>query len=83
MKRGNHGISINYSFSLYLLFYFSDDTYMKYVGCYMDDRDQRMLSGQKTNFKETNSPEVCVNHCLRIGMHLLLQFEMSNSIMQF
>ena len=45
----------------------SDKTYMKYVGCMSDARDNRLLPSYNTNFRQDNTPKFCVDYCLRIG----------------
>ena len=37
------------------------------LGCYKDDKKQRLLPSFYTNFKETNSPKKCIQMCLQSG----------------
>lgn len=37
------------------------------LGCYKDDKRQRLLPSFYTNFKETNSPKKCIQMCLQSG----------------
>lgn len=40
------------------------------LGCFKDDRKNRVLPGMFTNFKETNSPKKCIQMCLQSGFLL-------------
>lgn len=37
------------------------------LGCYQDEKKQRLLPSFYTNFKETNSPKKCIQMCLQSG----------------
>jgi hypothetical protein len=41
-----------------------------YRGCYVDNSKKRLLTGFKYDLPEKNSPERCIQHCLRIGFQL-------------
>eukprot|EP00106_Octopus_bimaculoides_P004456 XP_014771898.1 PREDICTED: xylosyltransferase oxt-like [Octopus bimaculoides] len=46
--------------------YKGNDTGM-YFGCFRDSRAKRELGGHHKDFPETNSPSVCIAHCLQAG----------------
>ncbi|XP_055373192.1 xylosyltransferase oxt isoform X2 [Condylostylus longicornis] len=37
------------------------------LGCYKDEKEYRLLSGYYTNFKQSNSPNKCIQMCLQSG----------------
>lgn len=37
------------------------------LGCFKDEKKQRLLSGYYSNFKESNSPKKCMSVCLQSG----------------
>ena len=37
------------------------------VGCYRDDREQRLLVDSHADLKETNTPDKCISQCYRGG----------------
>ena len=41
-----------------------------YRGCYVDNSKKRLLPGFKYDLPDTNSPERCIQYCLRIGFQL-------------
>ncbi|GAB1609398.1 xylosyltransferase 2-like [Argonauta hians] len=46
--------------------YKGNDTGM-YLGCFRDSRAKRELGGHHKDFPDTNSPSVCIAHCLQAG----------------
>ena len=46
---------------------FQDNTANEYLGCFEDNRENRVLGGTHVDLKEQNSPEKCIAYCLRMG----------------
>lgn len=42
-------------------------TYGKHLGCYVDEKKMRLLSGFYGNYASTNSPEACLDICVQAG----------------
>ncbi|KAI6217860.1 Protein xylosyltransferase [Aphelenchoides fujianensis] len=49
---------------------FDRSAYGQYKGCYEDSAKQRLLRGFKYEFTDSNTPDRCLQHCLRIGFQL-------------
>lgn len=45
-----------------------------FKGCFVDSKDRRMLGFFKYDLPAVNSPETCVEHCLRISAQLAGEF---------
>ena len=48
-------------------FVFLESTYMKYIGCFRDEKKSRLLTEHYILQKETNSPQNCIDVCLQSG----------------
>lgn len=42
----------------------------RYLGCFRGDTKSNIFNGFVTDMSETNTPSVCINHCLRIGFNV-------------
>ena len=52
----------------YILFLDKDESIEgKYVGCFKDDGDQKVLNRHHVTLEKTNSPRRCVNICTKLG----------------
>ncbi|KAI6237426.1 Cyclin and Carbohydrate-binding WSC and Glycosyl transferase domain containing protein [Aphelenchoides besseyi] len=49
---------------------FDKSIHANYKGCYEDGSKKRILRGFKYDFTDSNSPQRCIQHCLRIGFQL-------------
>lgn len=49
--------------------YCPNDNYQpnRFLGCFKDEKNYRILSGYYTNFKTSNSPKKCIQMCLQSG----------------
>ena len=58
-------------------------SYGIHKGCYVDSNKNRLLPGFKYDLKELNSPERCIQYCLRIGFQLAGTFDRLVKSMMF
>ncbi|KAI6213185.1 Cyclin and Carbohydrate-binding WSC and Glycosyl transferase domain containing protein [Aphelenchoides besseyi] len=52
---------------------FDKSIHANYKGCYEDGSKKRILRGFKYDFTDSNSPQRCIQHCLRIGFQLAVK----------
>ena len=48
-----------------IFLYTADHKQGKYFGCYRDDRKDRDLVNFHVDYREDNTPEKCIDYCLR------------------